>query len=197
MSEQKPIRQLFQMPTDKEIDRLRKCIVCLKCGGNVGCYEHLSEGRKTSQSCEKCGSGHTFIVRENGVDIWLNGKEATFTVALLKLIRGYGDIYFLVKHYHFSSHNEDDEEERNKYFFEEHECPMNIIKSVQQVVMVWDGEELPDDDAHGLFEYLGEVDKLKPGIIKYDGIEPDTDDIRSEHYGQLIEAAKSIKENEQ
>jgi len=50
----------------------------------------------------------------------------------------------------------------DRYYFEEHTCPVNILRSAQNII--YDG----DDDRHGLFEYIGSGKRIEDDESPFD-----------------------------
>ena len=126
-------------------------IECPDCGDtNSFSIGHLIN---TDQSfgrwyCDNCGCAIMGETKKNGNIYFSKCKEKrTEQASLLRL----NNILVLVKHHDYGF---DKLPDSDRFFFEDHQCPENIMNMVQMVINLENGEA----DQHGLFEYLATID---------------------------------------
>lgn len=129
--------------------RFAKC----PCGEHEWPVEHLfemGEGREAGPwYCDACGYAWRF--RTHGKDLLIDPhleggehRRKTTERLILRIPPGVHSIYVSVNATNYGPSS------NHRYFYEEHTCPSNIFREVQQV---WLGDEL---DPHGLFELCEE-----------------------------------------
>ena len=80
-----------------------------------------------------------------------------------------GNYLFLVKGHKHSDASiipfplSPEEDEQTRYFYEEHTCPTNITRDIEEVVDL-ETEQL---DQHGIFEYIGSLPYVEIGRKSY------------------------------
>ena len=128
--------------------------------------EHLITQDRTVRAgpwyCHGCGVGWAVVVDGEGeVEIIDTGKRIRDVVITLRLPPQQRDVLFRVDGFEFYTPGDAPgntiawmPDDWHAYFYNEHTCPSNIMRAVQDVIV---GE---DTDPHGLFEYVS-VDRSK------------------------------------
>jgi len=135
----------------------RKYIECPNCGDNRSfSIGHLMGGQHSFGTwyCDKCNCGIRGRVDGEEVEVELTERTAESTHVLLELPPQQESVFLITKGYMF-----DGEMVAQAYFYEEHTCPVNYLRSAEIVII---GK---DADPHGLFEYRQTIPKrLNPNL---------------------------------
>jgi hypothetical protein len=143
----------------------KRHVVCPSCGKPAGTIDHMIEDaiRRGTPSwicgwyCDRCGEeykGHVFA--DGTANVEKTGKQKVETRALLKLEPLKGDVFIEVEGMTFLGVGETidgkDLVEDSRYYYEEHTCPTNYLRVVQEL---WEGGG--GHDPHGLFKLIDVV----------------------------------------
>jgi len=151
----------------KIVTETTKRVCCPTCGKPAGIVSRMMDdllygGAKKGEGtrrvggpwyCDSCGWAYTFEVHADGrAFVEKVNQRSVKTRVLLRLRRGDAPIFVEVRHSHTDPPGDSPDERRNqnRYYFEEHTCPGNIMRSVDEVFR---GD---DEDPHGLFEFVEE-----------------------------------------
>jgi hypothetical protein len=131
---------------------------CPECGGKVGSIDHMASDEVRAAGpwfCDDCGRGWT--IRTNGRDVCdleLFTQERRVPVTVTLVLPPQKEPVVFVLHDHKMEESDRDEAmEQARYFYEEHTCPTNWMRNVEEIRI---GD---NDDPHGLFRF----ESIEPG----------------------------------
>lgn len=138
----------------------KRFIACPECNKAEHWIDHILDGQHFSFGpwyCHNCGYGFVGSVVNGEVHLEYHGHIRK-VIDTVRLVPQSSPIILKVNGIIFEGRDASPEEclESNKrFFYEEHQCPTNILHDTEDVII--DG----DDDVHGLFEYVG-TEIIKP-----------------------------------
>lgn len=139
------------------VEQKTQYIKCPFCGDQSSfSITHLLEGDTTFGPwyCDECGQSIRGEVKSGSVEIEKHTAVKIDTLDLLCIPPRDKPVYFVVAGSKISPRdNRDEELGHTKFFYEEHTCPTNWLGEVLEVV------DRGDRDPHGLFEYMGSIDR--------------------------------------
>ena len=143
---------------------------CLACGEHLFHVEHLFRSAEQYDKgdgysagpwyCDECGTANELRMYADGrVTARSLDKKCLRTSVVLKLPPQKEPVYFLMEGMRFTEEwpnpgetQEEHNHSRDRYFYEEHSCPTNWLKDVQEVMIG------SDCDPHGLWHYMGTIE---------------------------------------
>ena len=131
--------------------KVRLYAPCLSCKDGSFRFDHLKIGQEVRWKCDKCGV-EIYLQRESEVEtsVELTGnRNIPITVTLKSNTEP--PIFAKIntwKYVHSQDLSDEDFIDHEKYFYEEHTCPTNWFRDVEQISV--NG----DNDPHGLFEFV-------------------------------------------
>jgi len=148
------------MNKSKVVSETLHYIICPHCEKFRNRICHLF-GKKNYQwgiwYCEECGGGYKGTV--DGTDVYVEKVEKRKDNALVFL--KFDNILLAVKGMYF-----DKNLNFLKYFYEEHTCPINYLKSAELIIDL----HYENTDPHGLFEFVGAIPYVETENMEYDEI---------------------------
>lgn len=144
--------------------RTKRYFLCPECGDHQFTVEHLFEGpcavtagaqKRTAGPwyCDNCGAGWRLSYDANGVDVEPHTDRQRTQYVILELPPQTEPVRFKVKWFRFTPEIDED---RARYYFQEHTCPVNWLRSVEDVSI---GK---DSDPHGLWKLEAIYDAEDP-----------------------------------
>lgn len=151
---------------NKRVRQYAECPSCHKSEFLIDEF-HLarSDSWETEWSCSHCGRAILFSFQSGEVFVEPLNKWFLPVYVLLRQ----GNYLFLVKGHKHSDASiipfplSPEEDEQTRYFYEEHTCPTNITRDIEEVVDL-ETEQL---DQHGIFEYIGSLPYVEIGRKSY------------------------------
>ncbi len=125
------------------------------CGEKRWTYEHLGKSRGGPWYCDGCGVGWLVRVVDGAPMIEDRGHRKAVVPVMLRMSPPEGEeVWVEVEHSLYSEDGvlptaADYDADSARFLYEEHQCPGNIFRSVEKVLV---GK---DDDQHGLFDLMG------------------------------------------
>jgi hypothetical protein len=183
---------------------------CLACGEGEMSIEHVVDREGVSWGpwfCRQCGEGHRGTTTDGAFSVQRTNTSHKKTAVLLRLEPDPGTVYLVVEGMMLGEGDvpkspwyDDD----NKYYYEEHTCPTNYLRSANDILQV-----LPEEksaDPHGIFTYVAtapvykdngertvqqhlDMFKLAPKVVGLAGIAGDEYDLvkRAEAIGYTFD----------
>ncbi|HVZ88069.1 MAG TPA: hypothetical protein VHG72_13945 [Polyangia bacterium] len=143
----------------------KRHVVCPSCNKAAGTIDHMIEdairlgepSRICGWFCDRCGWEYAGTVYADGsATVEKTGKRKIETRVLLKLEPLKGDVFIEVEGMTFLGVGETIEGkdliEDSRYYYEEHTCPTNYLRVVQEL---WEGDY--GHDPHGMFRVVDVV----------------------------------------
>jgi hypothetical protein len=135
---------------------------CPTCSRFAFRIDHLKIGQSVTWACDKCGTQFD-LVRQGDDDVCMEptGKKNTpLCVTLVSDTVPPIEMKVNTWNYaHSQGYSPEEFFDHEKYFYEEHTCPTNWLREVEQ--MTCEG----DHDPHGLFRFVS----VEPGHFKTPG----------------------------
>lgn len=146
---QEPEANIDAMELAETVVETKTYIVCPHCKEDKTLVSHLfqeAERWKTFGTwyCDKCGGSYKGCLKNGQVYVEKLTQTYKRTCVFLKK----DNMILIVKGGQHSNLENND-----RYFYEEHTCPTNYLKSVEVIV----DTNRENTDPHGIFEYLGTI----------------------------------------
>jgi len=123
-------------------------VACPSCG-ELSTIGHATKGSEYTWWCDnrECGKQYKWVQNpDDSITAEPTGTVVKYNAALLKMEPRDKPVYLIVDAIDSGTENQ-------RYFYDEHTCPLNYFSQVEGIYL---GE---DSDPHGLFEFVGSVDK--------------------------------------
>jgi len=135
--------------------KVRLYIPCPGCTEGSWRVDQLSPGQSTSWTCESCRNECDILrVDANFFKVALNGRKDTPVVVTLRSDTEPAITMRLNawKYSHSQKDSPEEYKEHQRYFYDEHTCPSNWVKYVEEISV---GK---DKDPHGIFGFVSVED---------------------------------------
>lgn len=123
-------------------------VSCPSCG-KLSVIDYTTKGQKYTWRChnDDCGKQYSFVQNEDGtIDAEPTGVVVERCSVLLKMPPQKENVFLIVR-------GTKSDVDNQVYFYNEHTCPTNYFSEVEELYL---GDR---EDPHGLFEFVGSIDK--------------------------------------
>ncbi len=127
----------------------KKYFLCVACAQHEFAFEHLHENYQTWWYCDDCGASNKVTTKNGELDVEIEpGRRKEKLLVTLELPPQLAPIRLEVRGMKLHGEGLRGEDEDEAYFYEEHTCPSNSLRAVQEVFA---GDQ---EDPHGLLKYV-------------------------------------------